>query len=285
MRDLQMEPMEQEQDWIRRAQRGDVRAYDALARAYETLAFRAAYLITRDEHEAADAAQDAFVRAYRALNTFRAGEPFRPSHPPSPPTPLPTGEGRETQIPPSSTESGAGGEGTATPRPIAMPTVKSFTLCCETTLQDALRRAHFQLLAPPHETPSRVYYQNIFDSAEQVVMVFGDPENPRFTLYQARRWIYAKMIGKFIHTQTVLGEARVQDARALWFSGAPHIVALFNANGSIIYDTQRVVDANTLVWETGDADMGIIYRVETRGSLEDAVRFAESLAPRQAEEP
>ncbi len=73
-----MEQTEREQDWIRRAQRGDVSAYDALVRAYETLAFRAAYLITRDEHEAADAAQDAFVRAYRALNSFRLGEPFRP---------------------------------------------------------------------------------------------------------------------------------------------------------------------------------------------------------------
>ncbi len=73
-----MEQTEREQDWIRRAQRGDVSAYDALVRAYETLAFRAAYLLTRDEHEAADAAQDAFVRAFRALHTFRAGEPFRP---------------------------------------------------------------------------------------------------------------------------------------------------------------------------------------------------------------
>lgn len=73
-----MEQTEREQDWIRRAQRGDVGAYDALVRAYETLAFRAAYLIMRDEHEAADAAQDAFVRAYRALNSFRLGEPFRP---------------------------------------------------------------------------------------------------------------------------------------------------------------------------------------------------------------
>lgn len=73
-----MELSDREQDQIRRAQRGEIAAYDALVRQYETLAFRAAYLITRDEHEAADAAQDAFVRAYRALNSFRLGEPFRP---------------------------------------------------------------------------------------------------------------------------------------------------------------------------------------------------------------
>jgi RNA polymerase sigma-70 factor (ECF subfamily) len=32
----------------------------------------------RDEHEAADAAQEAFLRAHRALGSFRTGEPFRP---------------------------------------------------------------------------------------------------------------------------------------------------------------------------------------------------------------
>src|SRR5438046_2951484 len=73
-----MEQLAQEQEWIRRAQKGDVTAYQSLVRTYETLAFRAAYLITRDSSEAADAAQDAFVRAYRALSSFRVCEPFRP---------------------------------------------------------------------------------------------------------------------------------------------------------------------------------------------------------------
>jgi RNA polymerase sigma-70 factor, ECF subfamily len=63
---------------IARAQRGDTLAYASLVRQYEQLAFRAAYLITRDEHEAADAAQDAFLRAYRALKSFKTDQPFRP---------------------------------------------------------------------------------------------------------------------------------------------------------------------------------------------------------------
>ena len=42
------------------------------------MAFRAAYLIVRDEDDAADAAQDAFVRAYRALDTFDTSRAFRP---------------------------------------------------------------------------------------------------------------------------------------------------------------------------------------------------------------
>ncbi len=70
--------MNDEQQLIERARRGDMAAYEALVQQYETLAFRAAYLITRDDGEAADAAQEAFLRAYRALGSFRPGAPFRP---------------------------------------------------------------------------------------------------------------------------------------------------------------------------------------------------------------
>ena len=70
--------MTEEQDLIARAQRGEVQAYEALVRQYEQLAFRTAWLITHDEPEAADAAQEAFVRAYRALGSFKPGQPFRP---------------------------------------------------------------------------------------------------------------------------------------------------------------------------------------------------------------
>ena len=70
--------MNDEHDLMARAQRGDLRAYEQLVQQYEAIAFRAAYWITHDEHEAADAAQDAFLRAYRSLHSFKLGEPFRP---------------------------------------------------------------------------------------------------------------------------------------------------------------------------------------------------------------
>jgi RNA polymerase sigma-70 factor (ECF subfamily) len=41
-------------------------------------AFRLAYVITGTAADAEDAAQEAFVKAWRALGRFRAGEPFRP---------------------------------------------------------------------------------------------------------------------------------------------------------------------------------------------------------------
>ena len=47
-------------------------------RAHQRIAFRTAFLIARDPSDAEEAAQDGFVKAYRALGRFRRGAPFRP---------------------------------------------------------------------------------------------------------------------------------------------------------------------------------------------------------------
>jgi RNA polymerase sigma-70 factor (ECF subfamily) len=47
-------------------------------REHQQIAFRAAYLVTGSAAEAEDAAQEAFVKAWRALGRFRRGAPFRP---------------------------------------------------------------------------------------------------------------------------------------------------------------------------------------------------------------
>jgi RNA polymerase sigma factor (sigma-70 family) len=70
--------LDEEQNLIARAQHGDGQAYESLVRQYEDVAFHVAYLITHDDGEAADAAQDGFLRAYHALRSFRLGMPFRP---------------------------------------------------------------------------------------------------------------------------------------------------------------------------------------------------------------
>lgn len=70
--------MNDELDWIVRAQRGDADAYASLVHAYEQIAFRTAYLLTHDAHTAADVSQEAFVRAHRALPSFKREYPFRP---------------------------------------------------------------------------------------------------------------------------------------------------------------------------------------------------------------
>jgi RNA polymerase sigma-70 factor, ECF subfamily len=63
---------------IARAQRGDQRAFGELVSRYQDVCFRAAFLVARDRDDAADAAQQAFIKAYRAIGRFRIGSPFRP---------------------------------------------------------------------------------------------------------------------------------------------------------------------------------------------------------------
>ena len=61
-----------------RAQRGDQLAYGEIVQRYQQVAFRTAYVITGSSADAEDAAQEGFVKAYRALATFRAGAEPRP---------------------------------------------------------------------------------------------------------------------------------------------------------------------------------------------------------------
>jgi RNA polymerase sigma factor (sigma-70 family) len=67
-----------ERELALRAQRGDARAYEELVRPHQEIAFRVAYVITRNAADAEDATQDGLVKAWRALGRFRAGEPMRP---------------------------------------------------------------------------------------------------------------------------------------------------------------------------------------------------------------
>jgi RNA polymerase sigma-70 factor (ECF subfamily) len=63
---------------VERARRGDLRAWETIVRTYQSIAFRTAYLLTGSAADAEEAAQDGFVKAYRALGRFRRGAPLRP---------------------------------------------------------------------------------------------------------------------------------------------------------------------------------------------------------------
>jgi RNA polymerase sigma-70 factor (ECF subfamily) len=58
---------------IRQAQRGDLDAFNRLVLAYQETLFNAALRILGDEDLAADATQEAFLSAFRALNAYRGG--------------------------------------------------------------------------------------------------------------------------------------------------------------------------------------------------------------------
>ncbi len=67
-----------ESDLIASARQGDATAWEALVGDHQDAVFRLAYLLLADADEAQDMAQEAFVRAFRALDRFDTSRPLRP---------------------------------------------------------------------------------------------------------------------------------------------------------------------------------------------------------------
>ncbi|PTM59533.1 RNA polymerase sigma factor [Desmospora activa] len=66
-----------DRECVRRAQAGDREAVVALLRELETPIYRTAYYTLGHEQDAMDAAQEALLRIYRKLNTFRGDADIR----------------------------------------------------------------------------------------------------------------------------------------------------------------------------------------------------------------
>jgi RNA polymerase sigma-70 factor (ECF subfamily) len=58
---------------IKAAQRGDIDSYNTLVLHYQSQAYNVAYRIMGSADSAADATQEAFISAYKALERFRGG--------------------------------------------------------------------------------------------------------------------------------------------------------------------------------------------------------------------
>lgn len=58
---------------IASARKGDARAFNQLVPLYQSMAYNLAYRILGDADAAADATQDAFISAYKAMRKFRGG--------------------------------------------------------------------------------------------------------------------------------------------------------------------------------------------------------------------
>ena len=67
---------EPEPEVIARARAGDVRAFESMVRAYQADVFRFAYHLTRSRATAEDVTQEAFLKAFRALDSFKGQAKF-----------------------------------------------------------------------------------------------------------------------------------------------------------------------------------------------------------------
>jgi RNA polymerase sigma factor (sigma-70 family) len=65
-----------EMDLVRRAQRGDLAAYDELIQRYQQRIYATVYHMTSNHEDANDLAQDSFIKAFQALKSFKGGSSF-----------------------------------------------------------------------------------------------------------------------------------------------------------------------------------------------------------------
>ena len=66
----------EEMELVRRARRGDLPAYDELVRRYQERIYATVYHMTANHEDANDLAQEAFIKAFQALRSFKGGSSF-----------------------------------------------------------------------------------------------------------------------------------------------------------------------------------------------------------------
>src|SRR6516162_10485271 len=61
---------------VKRARQGDLGAYDELIHRYQERIYATVYHMTSNHEDANDLAQEAFIKAYQALKSFKGGSSF-----------------------------------------------------------------------------------------------------------------------------------------------------------------------------------------------------------------
>jgi RNA polymerase sigma-70 factor (ECF subfamily) len=65
-----------EADLVRKARHGDLNAYDELVKRYQQRIYATIYHMTSNHEDANDLAQESFIKAFQALNSFKGGSTF-----------------------------------------------------------------------------------------------------------------------------------------------------------------------------------------------------------------
>jgi RNA polymerase sigma-70 factor, ECF subfamily len=66
----------EETELVKRARKGDLAAYDDLVRRYQERIYATIYHMTANHEDANDLAQEAFIKAFQALRSFKGGSSF-----------------------------------------------------------------------------------------------------------------------------------------------------------------------------------------------------------------
>ena len=155
----------------------------------------------------------------------------------------------------------------------ALPSGPVAALGAETTLEDAARRAPFEVLVPG-PAPDSVYFA--VDRAAtgevasvQVSLVYGALERPRLVLTRYVVTGRHDLLEKEVPDGVPVERVAVRDAAGVWIDG-PHLLGL---------GASRRIAGSTLLWE----DAGVVTRIEADLSRDEVLALAESLARYDAE--
>jgi RNA polymerase sigma-70 factor (ECF subfamily) len=73
-----LSPLKEDTDIIKRVQDGDSDAFSSLVVKYHRGVYNLAYRYTGNQEDAMDVTQETFLRAYRNIDSFQLGKPFKP---------------------------------------------------------------------------------------------------------------------------------------------------------------------------------------------------------------
>ena len=132
---------------------------------------------------------------------------------------------------------------------------------------EAERRAGFELLDLGDE-PDSIFVRP--DGLASVV--YGEPEQPRLVLSQARGGIYDGFIKKTGGRGTRISEVTVDGEPGLFVTGPEHFVMFLDENG-FISDERTYLAGTVLLWNRGD----LLLRLEGDLTLTEALELAESV--------
>jgi RNA polymerase sigma-70 factor (ECF subfamily) len=66
----------EETELVARARKGDLKAYDQLVQRYQERIYATVYHMTSNHEDANDLAQEAFIKGFQALKSFKGGSSF-----------------------------------------------------------------------------------------------------------------------------------------------------------------------------------------------------------------
>jgi hypothetical protein len=101
--------------------------------------------------------------------------------------------------------------------------------------------------------------------------VYGDPDEPRLVLSQARGAVYDGFIKKMGRSGTIVRQVEVDGEPGLFVDGPDHFVMFLDENGQIS-DERTYLAGTVLLWNRGD----LLLRLEGDFTQAEALRLAES---------